>query len=72
MPFAFISVEERQQQIRGVLEARNPVGEELSTAGHVEFFCAAHFGLQGFPCHVNAGDDFFCRPPRKTHGKAVV
>eukprot|EP00913_Durusdinium_trenchii_P008415 g7903.t1 len=33
------SEEERQQQIRGVLEARNPVG---------------------FPCHVNAGDDFFC------------
>ncbi|CAK8986223.1 unnamed protein product [Durusdinium trenchii] len=32
------SEEERQQQIRGVLEARNPVG---------------------FPCHVNAGDDFF-------------
>lgn len=33
------SEEDKQQQIRGVLEARNPVG---------------------FPCHVNAGDDFFC------------
>lgn len=31
--------EEKQKQVKGLLEARNPLG---------------------FPCHMNAGDDFFC------------
>jgi hypothetical protein len=33
---------------------------QLSTG---EWLCAIR--SQGFPCHVNAGDDFFCWTPRK-------